>query len=187
MSTVPGLTIMHILTAERLREVLEYDPETGEFRWKLRISSNFSSKRAGSIWNSRFAGKIAGCLTEPSGYVVIAVDSINYRAHRLAFLWMTGEWPKNEIDHRDMCRHNNIWSNLREATSGQNKLNKKVRSDSSTGIKGVGFCKKRKKYRVDIKACGKWHWIGYFDEKEKAAAAYQKASIELHGEFARSV
>lgn len=91
-----------MLTAERLREVLEYDPAIGVFRWLIKPCGQIS------------IGDIAGCR-HGEGYVQIRVIGRIYLAHRLAWLYMTGEWPISLIDHRNLDRSDNRWSNLREA------------------------------------------------------------------------
>lgn len=97
------------LTQERLKEVLEYDPASGNWRWKVRTSWRVETEgRAGTI-NSH-------------GYVAIKVDRKLYRAHRLAWLYMTGQWP-NEIDHKDRNKANCAWANLRSVTHAENMMN----------------------------------------------------------------
>lgn len=89
------------LTAERARELLDYDPRTGEFRWK--------------VWNGgggKAVGDTAGTMTDP-GYIKIRIEGQGYFAHRLAWLWMTGSWPERFIIHRDNDKANNAWANLR--------------------------------------------------------------------------
>jgi hypothetical protein len=103
------------LTARYLRTVLDYDSETGIFRWRERAD-------VGRNWNARNAGKIAGCADwRRGGASTISINKHDFAAARLAFLYMTGRWPKNETDHRDGCRSNDAWANLREATSRQNQ------------------------------------------------------------------
>src|SRR4051794_4935854 len=118
-----------MLTAERLREILSYDPETGLF-------TRLQSPRTGQ----RYTGKQAGSI-KPSGYVKIRVDGRFYFAHRLAWTIMTGQNPPEAMDHIDCNPSNNRWSNLREATSSQNAANHRIRSNNSSGLKGVSFHK----------------------------------------------
>lgn len=111
-----------MVTAEELRAVLSYEAETGQF---IRLQATLRSP----------AGSIAG-TPHGEGYSVIRVNGRLYLAHRLAWLWMTGEWP-TEIDHRDRNRSNNRWANLREVTRTQNNYNAGRRSDNTSGFRGV--------------------------------------------------
>jgi hypothetical protein len=94
------------LTVERLRELLTYDPETGELRWRV------TRRRAAK-------GSLAGTLNR-NGYRNIEVEQRCYKAHRLAWLYVTGEWPKETIDHINCKRDDNRWANLRQATTAEN-------------------------------------------------------------------
>lgn len=160
------------LTLKRLREVLSYDPVTGIFQWL--------KKRGRSS-----AGYVAG-RTISRGYVVIEVDGIPYRAHRLAWFYMRGRWPKYRIDHRDLNKSNNAWSNIREATNGQNAANTTLRSTNKSGYKGVSFDSKKHKWLSGLTKDGRFHFLGRYDSKEAAAAAYASAALDKFGEFART-
>lgn len=161
------------ITAERLRELLEYIPETGTFIWRLR--------RGGTA----YAGSVAG-THRPDGYIGILVDQSRYLAHQLAWLYVTGGWPDMELDHRDMVRSNNSIANLRLATPAQNKANTPVRSHSKSGIKGVQFNAKRGKWTAGISIAGKRQYLGTFLTSDAAHAAYCRAAAKQHGEFARA-
>jgi hypothetical protein len=157
------------LTAERLREVLSYDPLSGIFRWL--ISTGPRAK----------VGAIAGNIDD-AGYRTISINSVPYKANRLAWLFMTGNWPVNDVDHEDTDRANNIFTNLREATRSQNCANK--RPMGRLGVKGVTLNHGR--YQAQIKVKGKNFHLGYFDKIEDAAAAYIIAAKRHFGAFARS-
>ena len=159
------------LTHDRLCEVLDYNPETGVFRW---LVTRPGTARAGSI---------AGSLND-NGYVSISIDGQRYKAHRLCFLYMLGRWPDPEGDHRDLNRANNVWSNLREATSRQNAANRGVRCDNMTGHKGV-YRLPNGKFRLQIGYLGKLKHIGYYDTIELASWMYGVVAEALYGEFAR--
>lgn len=161
-----------MLTQERLKEVLLYDPLTGIFKWRIKIGN-------------RLPGNIAGCKHN-RGYLTIKIDGRANLAHRLAWLYMTGAWPKNDIDHRDTNRSNNVFDNLREATGAQNCFNRSRRSDNSSGIKGVTFHRRLKKYQTYICKNGHQFHLGYHDTLSKAASAYAEAANRLFGEFAKS-
>jgi hypothetical protein len=159
------------LTQARLLELLSYDAETGIFRWLV--------YRGGSRPK---AGSIAGRLSD-KGYVIIGIDDREYRAHRLAFLYMVGRWPVPEGDHRDLNRANNIWSNLREATRSQNMANTSWH-DNRVGFKGVYAS--GDKYAARIQFSGKATYLGTFDTAEFAGFIYAAAAQAIFGEFART-
>lgn len=163
---------MEALTADRLRQVLHYDPLTGVFTWRMKLS------------NAAPVGKIAASVV--GNYRGACIDGIKYYLHRLAFLYMTGAWPKHEVDHWNGVGSDNRWKNLREATSGQNKANRVP--TSSVGILGVNRSSARCRHPFEASICsgGYRRRIGYFDTVEEAAAAYAKAAVEVHGEFART-
>jgi len=171
------------LTAAQLRSLLDYDPETGIFTWRPRRVLTQYDK----TWNARYAGTKAGTPTVPKGYTQIMVNGRLYLAQRLAFLWMTGEWPKSEeIDHFNEDRADNRFSNLREATSSQNKWNTGNRADNSSGSKGVAFDKRRGTWYARIEVNGTKTWLGSFATIEDAKAARDAAARRLHGEFHRT-
>lgn len=159
------------LTQERLRELLHYDPETGVFTWNKRVGQRvLGGARAGSVGSH--------------GYLLIQVKGISYRAHRLAFLYMLGKPPDGEVDHINGERLDNRWTNLREASRSENQRNTGPRHDNTSGYKGVGFHKGREMFQAQIKIDGRNIHLGYFLCPRKAAHAYNKAAIQLHGEFA---
>jgi len=162
--------IGHMLTQERLKELLEYNPDTGEF---IRI------KDSGNKWK---AGQVAGHL-HCSGYVVINIDRKIYKAHRLAFFYMTGKWPKHQIDHINGKRSNNSWRNLREATHAQNQQNlKRARGDTKTGTLGVTryIARDEPKYVAQITVNKTHVHIGTFNTSKEAAVAYLAVKRGLH-------
>ena len=157
-----------MLTAERLRELLHYDPVTGVFTWRL---------RRGRI----MTGSVAGALGS-QGYVEIRIDYQLHLAHRLAWIYMTGSWPTHTIDHRDLDRGNNTWSNLREATYSQNNCNRRGRN--RTGFKGVR--KHGDRFCAQISVSGVYRHLGVFDTRDSAHAAYVAAAKLRFGEYARA-
>jgi hypothetical protein len=165
--------MMTELTAERLREVLNYDPATGVFTWLVRTA------------RCRRIGEVAGC--GKNGYHQIGIDRRRYRAHRLAWLYMTGEWPAQEIDHINGDPSDNRITNLRPATSSQNKTNSRRRSDNNSGYKGVSFDRSRQKWQARISVAGRSaRRLGRFDCPVAAHAAYVAAAEKHFGEFARA-
>lgn len=160
------------LTRERLRELLDYDPLTGLFVWK--------KTRGGSAK----AGSIAGGQ-EVKGYVVITVDGDTYKAHRLAFLWMEGRWPKEQVDHANMIRSDNRWSNLRPASQTENLGNTIKQKNNTSGAKGVTWSKSLGKWRVRVGFGGIRFHVGYFSTVEEANACYNGAASLAFGVFHR--
>jgi hypothetical protein len=161
------------LTQARLRELLRYNPETGEFRWLKRVN--------------QFArvGRIAGGVNKFGGYLHISVGGRAYLAHQLAWLYMTGEWCRPMIDHRDGNRLNNRWNNLRRATRSQNNANTPRQRNNLSGFKGVGL-RSGRKWRARICKNKRRHTLGTFSTPQAAHAAYVAAARRLFGEFARA-
>lgn len=156
---------------DELRRVLGYDPETGAFTWL--VCRSRSARR----------GSTAGTL-QKRGYVAIGFRKRVYRAHRLAWFFVYGEWPPTEIDHIDGDPTNNRISNLRLATRSQNNANTRCRRDSGSGVKGVGRHQKSGKWRARIEVNGKSKFLGLFDRIEDASNAYQRAAVQHFGAFA---
>jgi hypothetical protein len=159
------------LTADRLREVLAYDAATGIFTRKT---------STGRRWK---AGLVAGTVAR-SRYVVIQVDGVLYQAHRLAWLYVHGEWPPEIIDHINGDRTDNRLENLRCATNALNKANSRLRRDNSSGFKGVYAAGRW--WRAQIRVNGHILHIGRFASKEAAHAAYMSEARKHFGEFARA-
>ena len=164
-------------TADFLRQVLDYNPLTGVFTWKVNRSRQ--AKR----------GVVAGreiIVPDDHHVRIIGVKRKNYYAHRLAWYWMTSEWPTKQIDHKDCNALNNAWNNLRLATPYQNSMNQRKRKNNKTGFKGVSFHKRDKRFAASIRINGNLTWLGYFDTAEEAHAAYMAAARKHFGEFARA-
>jgi hypothetical protein len=157
-----------MIAAEYIRSILDYDPDTGVFRWKYREGL------AAASWNSKWAGKIAGTSGQHGGYISISINKVLYRGHVLAWLWVTGEWPKNEIDHRNRARGDNRFDNLRLATRQQNSMNRTAQ--------GVYF--QAGKWVARIKINGKQVYLGRHINRLDARAARLRMQRILFGEFA---
>lgn len=168
---------MKHLTVKELKKALDYDPESGNFIRKFRDD-------VAKDVNTRYAGKIAGTTTCTHGYVSISINNRHYLGHRLAFLFMTGKWPEDEVDHINMKRADNRWVNLRLATSSQNKMNINRRRNKS-GFKGVCFHKHSGLWHATIMRDRKKISLGYFKKPEEAAAAYADFSKNNDGSFYR--
>lgn len=159
-----------MLTYTRLKELLNYDPDTGVFIW-IKPTSNRVK-----------INSVAGTF-DTYGYLVIRIDSILYKAHRLAWLYAFEEYPENQIDHINGIKSDNRLDNLRDATSSQNMFNKPVNSANTTGYKGVNYRASMSKYRASIGYKGRVLHLGYFITAEEAHEAYKLKSIELYKEF----
>jgi hypothetical protein len=167
----------HLPDVEFIRSIMDYDRDTGHLTWKRRDSLHPS-------WNTKYAGKRVGCR-RGDGYIVLGLGGAVYFGHRVAWAIVTGEWPKNEIDHRDLNPSNNAWDNLRAATSADNKRNR-GHVPNRSGVKGVGYYAATKRWRARIKVGDKEVWSGYFTSVDEAAAARAAALPLYHGEFARA-
>jgi len=171
------------LTQTRLRSVLDYSPDTGEFIWLMRDISAFATKRAFSMWNARYAGKSAGSATT-KGYTRICI-TINgkqgrYQAHRLAFLWMEGEFPKHQADHINGLRSDNRWANLRRVTNRGNQKNTKMRSDNTSGVVGVYWHKKTGRWSAQIGIPRQYKYLGRYRDWFEAVCVRKSAELK-HG------
>lgn len=155
--------------ADSLKEILSYSPETGAFHWK--------QTRGGRA----LAGAEAGTY-EAQGYRTIFVWGKKHKAHRLAWLYMTGEWPALGIDHMDGNKGNNAWANLRQVTVRQNAENKRRarRDNKSSGLLGVTWNNRTRSFQARIQVKGRSHSLGYFDDPTEAHKAYLEAKRMLH-------
>lgn len=159
-----------MITQSELKELLEYNPVTGQFIRK--------------ISRGRFkVGEIAGSL-DKDGYNVIMICNKNYKSHRLAWLYMMGNWPDKDVDHIDNDPQNNAWKNLREATESENICNSKLSKANKSGIKGVSWDSKLCKWRVQLQIDGKAKFLGSFNNINEAKNAIDIARKEYHKEFA---
>jgi len=154
------------ITVAELRALLRYDPETGEFTWLQTGSGRNADGRAGSLGHK-------GCIQ-------ITIRYRNYKAHMLAWLYMTGKWPQREIDHWNTKRADNRWSNLRLATRTQNRRNSGLPRNNKSGYVGVFWDKYARKWRASIGS----KFLGNFATPEEGAEAYRKAALAKYGEFA---
>jgi len=153
------------LTVERLRELLDYDPETGEFRWKVR-------------GKGRRVGVSAGGRRD-NGLHRIMIDGARFKAHHLAWFYVYGVWPTGILDHRNETPADNWISNLREATVTQNQQNRsRACSDSRTGLLGVSA--NGKGWQARIVVDGKTRCLGTYATPEEAHHAYLAAKRKLH-------
>ncbi len=174
--------MLNDLTAEQVRYFFTYDPAEGLLRWRY----------AAGMGGRYPAGYVAGTINtgRSGGYRYVNVNGRHYKASRLIWVYMTGEWPPVQVDHDDRNRSNDKWYNLRLASNSQNRANckkqvQKHRKPTSL-LKGVQAVQKARsiRYRAIATRDGVREHLGYFDTEELAHAAYLKRSKELHGEFA---
>lgn len=156
------------LTQSRLRELLDYSPETGVFTNRITRSAN------------AVAGTEIKCL-DNDGYVQLRLDGVSHKAHRLAWFYMTGQWPRGAIDHINGLRNDNRFSNLRDTTLSINSQNMRhARSDSKSGLLGASFDKSRGKYVAQILVGGIKKNLGRYGTAHEAHQAYLTAKRQFH-------
>jgi hypothetical protein len=165
------------LTQDQLKTLLHYDPDTGVFTWLPRDVSLSKNPPHTAAWNTSWAGQIAGTMSW-HGYIHISLQGKKYKAHRLAYLWMTGKFPLDQTDHINGNRKDNCWANLREATKTENMRNLKLSIKNTSGVIGVSWYKREQKWCAVIGVEGRRKVLGYFDTFEDGvavrAAAEQK-------------
>lgn len=154
-----------------LKKWLHYSPLAGVFEWR----------RSGHAIR---AGALAGSICKDTGYIEVRLRGKHYKAHHLAWFYMTGVWPESDIDHKDGDRTNNAFGNLRLATKSQNQWNKRLSKTSTSGVKGVSYDRPTRKWRATVGVDDKKVHVGLFKTKEEAEAAAREKRTELHGEFA---
>jgi hypothetical protein len=158
-------------TPEELKSVFDYDPETGEFTWRVKAGGIKKGTRAGSDTNK--------------GYRQITLKRKIYLAHRMAWVISYGAWPDQEIDHINGNPKDNRIANLRPATRLENSRNCAKRRDNLTGYKGVSMHHGVRRWKASIKSNGRNIYLGIFENITDAAEAYAEASRRIHGEFSR--
>lgn len=158
-----------MLSAAELRELVHYDPDTGVFTRRAHVNSRAP------------AGAVCGSVRK-YGYLEFRVKGRLHKAHRLAWLYMTGEWPARVIDHINGITSDNRWANLRHvdcATNIQN-MRRPMKTNQTTGVLGVTFSKKYKHFKAQLSVDGKTKYLGVFKTAEDASAAYLAAKRTHH-------
>lgn len=163
------------LTSEELRDMLEYNPETGGFVWLYRTDTT-------DRFNDKFFGKPAGRLNW-QGYIEISIRGTRLGAHRIAWAIHYGFWPPDDIDHINRVRSDNRICNLRLATRQQNNRNIKVKSNNNSGFTGVHWNKRLKKWRARIVVDRVLLHLGLYELIEDAIKARKEAEVKYFGEF----
>lgn len=157
---------------EYLMQQVSYDMETGEFTWLKSGPGRPKHRNA-----------LAGSM-HWTGYKSIRIGGTSYLSHRLAYLFVTGHWPPENVDHINRDRSDNRWSNLREATFSENSQNSNGKTSiRKSKFKGTYLDKRVNRWTSSIRSKGKRYYLGYFDLEEDAAKAYAEASILHHGDF----
>lgn len=157
------------LTQEHLKTQLHYDPLTGALSWLV--------AKPGIL-----AGTPINTISGDGLYKVVGLDYKTYKQHRLIWLYMTGVLPVQEVDHRDGDGTNNTWANLRLASSSENSMNQRKRTDNTSGVKGVSWDTQVSKWRVQIHKAGR-RYQSLHTTLEAAALAATNLRSKLHGEF----
>lgn len=166
------------LSVEYVQAAFDYNPLTGDLTWKVRADM-------APQWNRKFPGRKAGTVND-RGYVIVAIYKKDFRAHRLIWVMMTGEWPQHEVDHENLIKSDNRWSNLRVATHVQNCRNRPKQSNNKSGFKGVSYCKLTKSWVAGIGVGRRRIVLGRAETPEKAFAFYKNALPKIHGDFSNA-
>lgn len=161
-----------MITQKELFKHIHYCPNSGIFTRLVHTNNRTKNKPCGSV--------------QKYGHIRIIIDGKAYLAHRLAWLYMTGEMPKGLIDHKDCNPSNNKWDNLRIANNAQNSFNRSIGKTNSSGVKGVCWNKSLNKWQAGIKINYKSYHLGLFDNIEDAKNAVERKRKEHHGEFANN-
>lgn len=176
-----------------LRELIDYDPITGQLRWLPRQPKHFRTtkllaERIAATWNKRYAGTPALAAVERERYLHGDIFGLRYKAHRVAWALYYGKWPARFIDHINGDRADNRISNLRVVSHQENAKNQRLSSASSSGVTGVSWASHRNKWTAQIKVHGIKHHLGMFDSIDDAAAARKAADqrFDFHPNHGRA-
>lgn len=171
-----------MLTQEYLKECLDYCPHTGLFAWKKRPKQHFERMPDWQGWNNRYPGKLAGAVQDMkacrTNYILICISDKLHKAHRLAWLYMHGTYPDNNIDHINGDGTDNRIVNLRDVTNAENHRNQRRPINNSSGTIGVCWHSYRKAWSSRINLNGKRVNLGYFDDINEAIATRKTAEVE---------
>jgi len=154
-----------MLNQSELKELISYDSDSGVFTWKVR--------RGGSANSGAIAGKLSS-----HGYIDIQVNKKLYKAHRLAWLYVHGEWPSDHMDHINHVRDDNRIVNLRIVTRCENHKNKSLYSSNTSGVAGVHMHKQTGKWQATIRVSGRSRYLGLFNDFDAACLSRKAAELE---------
>lgn len=158
------------ISVQKVLDILRYDPETGIFFWRYRSN------------NRQPRDLRAGCLSR-DGYIQIKLCGRPVKAHRIAWLLMTGSWPSKQVDHINRDRSDNRFINLREASLRENQQNRNILRNNTSGVNGVCFCKKQKKWVARIRTEFGRINLGYFYDFTEAVNIRKLAEEKYFGKF----
>ena len=166
------------LTLRDIKKMVTYDPETGSFYYGvLGKSSKYG-------WQKQYAGRKMATSSKNGDYCRTNFCGYSVKSHRLAWLLMTGKWPKGMVDHINGDRSDNRWENLRDANYSQNAINRrKLNSNNTSGARQVSWNKEAKKWRAYVRANGRITHVGYFDLFSDAVEAQARKEVEIWGEY----
>lgn len=150
-----------MITQKRLKQLVEYDYTTGVFTRKVSRGGNIKGSTCGS--------------KRSDGYLQIILDGRCYKAHRLAFIYVTGEEPQGAVDHINHLRTDNAWSNLRDVTTSVNNRNRSMCTRNTSGYVGVSWCGRIKRWRAKYRAGGKSVYVGCYTDRHEAGKAVKEA------------
>jgi hypothetical protein len=176
------MAVLSLPPVPYLEECFSLDRDVGVLTWKVRPLSHFCDSRVCNIWNTKYAGKMAGCVNR-NGYISVALDKGLYQAHRIIHKMLTGEDYTGQLDHKDTCRTNNHPDNIRKATQSQNMANT-TKDEGQYKYRGVAQAKISPNYRAQIKVDKVKLHIGAWPTPESAHAAYCLAAMHFKKEFA---
>lgn len=172
------------ITRDFLLEILTYNPLSGVFTWNCRnVGNHFKNKRAVGVFNALYSGSVAGSEVSSNksatSYIAIKINGKSHKAHRLAFIYMTGDAPE-EVDHIDHNGMNNKWTNLRPSDRKDNSKNIPKQKSNKTGVIGVNWHKAAKKWQARaVDKDGKRIDLGRFDNFEDAVEARKRHEISF--------
>lgn len=167
------------MDVETVRSLVAYDPTSGKFYWKHRDTSLFKTKGSADYWNKMYASKECFCTRDAQGYNVGSIRDKQMYAHRVAWAITHGEWPDGLIDHINGERTDNRFKNLRCVTKAENGRNQGLKSTNTSGVQGVMWHKKVKRWTAEIKFNNQRIRLGTFKDFDQAVAARKAAEIVL--------
>lgn len=163
---------------KRLREMFAFDEEAGHLIWRERPADHFATAAAEKIWNSRYAGTVAGVIDD--GYRRIKFAGKMWKAHRLIWIYVNGQIPDGlQVDHINGVRSDNRLANLRLVTNAENCRNQSMPRNNTSGVMGVVWHRRARKWQAQVKIAGRTTYLGLFDTIEAASSACAKAEADF--------